>query len=92
MPTKKPRITVTLEPEIADLLLKYSEALGVSQAFIINDMLKNAKTSILTLISLAERVKKAPKEVQLEMMDKLESKEINLNKALEEFSQLRLDD
>jgi hypothetical protein len=92
MATEKPRFTITLDPEMYDLLNKYSSALGITKAKIFNDMLLNSKDSILALIALADKMKDAPKEVQLALIDKLAAQESKLNKALDDASQLNLGD
>lgn len=61
MPTAKPRITVTLEPRIYDVLHRLSKAGGESMSKIITDFLGVAVPPMERMASLIEQANQAPK-------------------------------
>lgn len=63
MATTKPRITITLEPEVYDLFKGLSEAQGRPMARIISELLTEVSPPLQRTLSLLMAAKQAPKQV-----------------------------
>lgn len=56
MPSKNPRLTLTLDPEIAFVLRRLSQLTGESQAALVSELLEGNKLAFVRLIRSLERV------------------------------------
>lgn len=56
MPSKNPRLTLTLDPQIAFVLRRLSQLTGESQASLVSELLEGNKLAFVRLIRSLERV------------------------------------
>lgn len=56
MPSKNPRLTLTLDPDIAFVLKRLSQLTGESQASLVSELLEGNKLAFVRLIRSLERV------------------------------------
>lgn len=75
MATNKPRITITLEPEVYDLFKRLSEAQGRPMGRIISELLTEVSPPLRRTLSLLMAAKEAPKKVLLDMVANFEAAE-----------------
>lgn len=87
MPTKKPRISVTVEPEAYALLSTYAELTEQSMGGVIGGLVNESLPHLAPIIKMLEKAKNAPDEFRKQVIEKLESDKNTLEKALFEASQ-----
>lgn len=91
MPTKNPRLTITLQPAVSAQLAELSRLTGDSQSAIIADMLEKSAPvfdRVIKVLSAAEVAKAELKERMASDLDKAQTKiERQLGLALEGFDQ-----
>lgn len=63
MPTKKPRITITLQPENYALLKAVSEAQHATPSVLLNELISELTPALNNMLTLIAAAKNAPKEV-----------------------------
>ena len=64
MPTTKPRITLTLEPHVYEVLRRLSAASGDSMSEIVAEIVGVAVPSLERVVVVLERARAAPQEVR----------------------------
>jgi hypothetical protein len=64
MPTKKPRITITLEPHTHEVLSRLSAASGDSMSQIVSEYIEVAVPALERVVVVLERAKAAPAEAR----------------------------
>lgn len=94
MPTKNPRLTITLEPMLAAQLRRLSELTGNSQSKLLAEMLEGATVIFERLISVLEAAERAKQslhgKVAQDMGDAQQRIEKQLGLMLEDFDQVTL--
>lgn len=91
MPTKNPRLTITLQPAVSAQLAELSRLTGDSQSAIIADMLEKSAPvfdRVIKVLSAAEQAKAELKERMASDLEKAQTKiERQLGLALEGFDE-----
>jgi hypothetical protein len=82
MPTKKPRITITLEPHAHEVLARLSAASGDSMSEIVAGFVDLAIPSLERVVVVLERAKAAPQEVRAGLASALDRADRALMPAL----------
>lgn len=89
MPTKNPRLTMTLSPPIAEKLRRISELTGNSQASLISDLLEGCTAVFDRLILVLETAETAKDQMVSQFVDDMEVSQEELEQkfflALAEF-------
>lgn len=91
MSTTKPRITITLDPEVYQLFRDFSAAQNRSMSSVISEMLKEVSPPIARALSLLNVAKKAPKQVLQEMVVNFDSAADEVRHMLGGVSEVQLD-
>lgn len=63
MATTKPRVTITLEPHVAETFRVFAEAQGTRSSKVISELLTEVEPSIRKTLAILLAAKDAPKEV-----------------------------
>ena len=71
MQSKKPRLTVTFEPEIYKVISDYSELTGLKKGKVVNELLEPAVEHLGKVVSMLEGVKTASDEVKKQMLNNM---------------------
>lgn len=82
MPTDKPRITVTLEPETYALLRDYASATGQPMARFVSELLDQVRPSMARTLSLILAARAAPQELKDDLTDLFEGVEVEVRETL----------
>ena len=72
MPTKKPRITVTLEPSTDEIIERYAVLQGRPKSSVLADIIESVAPSMKNTISLLEAASEAPEHMLRGMVDSIE--------------------
>lgn len=83
MPTKKPRITITLEPHAHEVLTRLSAAGGESMSAIVTQFVDMALPSLERVVVVLERARAAPQEARAGLAAAVERAERELMPALQ---------
>jgi hypothetical protein len=84
MPTKNPRLILTLKPDLYQCITRYAEAQEVPKARAVTDLLSEMQTSIDRLTEALEEAKKKPEMAFQLLME-------NLNDAQLQAAQAQVD-
>lgn len=90
MATKKPRITITLEPEQYELLRRLSDLQDTSMSKIVTQFLGEAYPVLLRVADTLEMAQKASDEAKAKFVRTVENAEIEL-RPLAEFAKNQFD-
>lgn len=82
MATKKPRITVTLDHGVYELVSRLAKLQGVSMSSIVSDYLQAAYLPMMRVVALIEAANDAPEDVRRGIKEAAESTERDLIQAL----------
>ena len=82
MATKKPRITVTLDHGVYELVSRLAKLQGVSMSSIVSDYLESAYLPMMRVVALIEAAKEAPEDIRRGLREAAESTERELIQAL----------
>ena len=82
MPTKNPRLTITLQPSLAAQLRKLSELTGNSQSGLIADLLDGTGPVFDRMIQVLEAAKTAKESIKGRMADDMERAQAKMEGAL----------
>lgn len=92
MPTHNPRLTITLDPAIADCLRRLSEATGSSQSRLIAELLEGSVPVFERVIKTIELAKTASSEIRGKLASDMEEAqkrvESQMGFALDEFDSI----
>ena len=72
MPTKKPRITITLEPDTYDLFKQFAAIQKRSMSSVINELLTEVSPPVARVITTLIRAQGLPSEVVKDMVQHLD--------------------
>ncbi len=82
MPTKNPRLTMTLSPPMAEKLRRISELTGNSQASLISDLLEGCTSVFDRLILVLEAAETAKAQLVPQFADDMEASQAEMEKRL----------
>jgi hypothetical protein len=92
MPTKNPRLTITLQPSLAAQLRRLSELTGNSQSALISELLSGSGVVFDRMIALLEAAQKAKESIRGRIAPELdaaqEKMQLALGLALEGFDDI----
>lgn len=71
MPTKNPRISITLLPEEIAVLDRYSQASGTPRATLLADLIRSTVPHLQEAAELIEMANAAPRKVKQDLVDNL---------------------
>lgn len=81
MPTKKPRVTVTLSPYVAETISRLAQLQGVSRGYVIADLIESVHPPLMRTVALLEAAIEAPEQVRSGLMSTIEELERELESA-----------
>lgn len=84
MSTSKPRITLTLEPAVYEVLRRLSSASGDSMSAVVTSFLDVAVPQMDRMVTILEQAKAIPQQARDELLGSLERGEAKLLSALED--------
>lgn len=85
MPTRKHRVTVTLEPRTAEVVKRMAELQGRSQASVISELIEEVAEPMERTLALVEAAAAAPKQVRDGLRASAEQIEDQLRKSVQAF-------
>lgn len=95
MPTAKPRLNLTLEPAMADLIGRLAEGRQVPRSRVITDLLDAVAPQLHGLAALLEAAKRAPADVHTQLATALTRAQDQLSpaqQAIDAGLQLNIED
>ena len=84
MSTSKPRITLTLEPAVYEVLRRLSSASGDSMSAVVTSFLDVAVPQMDRMVTILEQAKAIPQQARDELLGSLERGEAKLLSALDD--------
>lgn len=81
MPTKKPRLILTLEPYLYRTLSRLAELQGAPKARFVAELLENIHPPLMRTVALLEAARDAPSHVKRGLVRVLEGVEVDLTAA-----------
>lgn len=81
MPTKKPRVQVTLEPATHDVIDRFAELQGRSRGSLIAELLDSVAPALTRTVALLEAAQDAPQEVRDGLVKVFEGVEKQMSSA-----------
>lgn len=89
MPTKKPRVIVTLEPETHDVIQRWATLQGRSRGKVIAELLDSTVGPLSRAVDLMEAAQRAPGDVKTGLVEALTSVETDLLGYYSKYQALR---
>lgn len=81
MPTKKPRITITLNPHVYETLRRLGELQGRPPGKFVSEMLEDIHAPLMRTVALLDAAKDAPEQVKEGLRAVVESVEQEFSRA-----------
>lgn len=81
MPTLKPRVQVTLEPETHAIIERFAQLQGCSRGAVISSLLESAAPSLVRTVALLEAAFEAPNQVKRGLVTAIEGMQSELSNA-----------
>ena len=78
MPTNKPRVAVTLSPEVHETIRRFAELQGKSRGRVIADLLESVNPALSRTVALLDAAQQAPQQVQQGITSTIEQLEREL--------------
>lgn len=75
MPTRKPRVVVTLNPYVHGTIARLAELQGRSRGAVISDLLEGVHPPLMRTVALLDAARNAPRKVVDDLRDTLEGME-----------------
>lgn len=86
MPTKKPRLTITLDDHVYLLFKQFSEVQGRSMSSVINEVLSEISPPVARIMSTLIRAQSLPREVVEDMVLDLEEVAMEMDLRRQDYS------
>lgn len=79
MPTKKPRLMVTLDPAVYETLARLAELQGCSRSRVVSDLLESIHPPLQRTVALLDAAREAPQQVKDGLRSTVEDLERDLS-------------